>query len=67
MRGQLHEVEVAYIASHVASALKYLASKLILHRDLKLSNLLLNKDMIVKVCDFDFAKEMASDVGITYS
>ena len=66
-RGKLHEVEVAYIAGQVIDAMRFLHKKFILHRDLRLSNLMLTKDMIVKVIDFDIAKELTSDVGITKS
>mgnify|MGYP002634161120 CR=1 FL=1 len=66
-RGKLHEVEVAYIAGHVIDAMRFLHKKFILHRDLRLPNLLLTKDMNVKVIDFDIAKELTSDVGITKS
>lgn len=66
-RGKLHEVEAGYMAIQLISALKYLSQKLILHRDLKLSNLLLSKDMTLKVCDFDSAKEVSSDLDLTAS
>ena len=38
--------------------MKYMRSMNIIHRDLKLGNLLLNEDMDVKVCDFGLAAKI---------
>jgi polo-like kinase 1 len=40
--------------------LKFLRQKKIIHRDLKLGNLLLGKNMEVKVCDFGLAVQLNS-------
>lgn len=40
----------------MAEALSYLHSKGITHGDIKLDNLLISVDFLVKICDFGFAK-----------
>lgn len=44
--------QVQTIAAQLVSALYYLHSHRILHRDMKPQNILLGKDGIVKLCDF---------------
>jgi len=41
--------------------MKYLKSMKVIHRDLKLGNLLLNDKMDVKVCDFGLAAKVTFD------
>lgn len=38
----------------------HIHSKGIAHRDLKLANILLKKDLTIKLADFGFAKEQSS-------
>jgi mitogen-activated protein kinase 15 len=40
-------------------ALKYLHSAALLHRDMKPSNILLNSDCHIKVCDFGLCRSLA--------
>ncbi|NWW99532.1 STK36 kinase, partial [Caloenas nicobarica] len=57
--GTLPEDQVQTIAAQLVSALYYLHSHRILHRDMKPQNILLGKDGIVKLCDFGFARAMS--------
>jgi fused-like protein len=50
--GALAEEQVQVIACQLVSALHYLHSHRILHRDMKPQNILLCKDNKVKLCDF---------------
>ncbi|NWR50731.1 STK36 kinase, partial [Regulus satrapa] len=57
--GSLPEDQVQAIAAQLISALYYLHSHRILHRDMKPQNILLGKDGVVKLCDFGFARAMS--------
>ncbi|KAJ7345973.1 hypothetical protein JRQ81_001923 [Phrynocephalus forsythii] len=57
--GNLPEEQVQAIASQLVSALYYLHSHRILHRDMKPQNILLGKGGVVKLCDFGFARAMS--------
>ncbi|KAM7374226.1 hypothetical protein PAMP_006897 [Pampus punctatissimus] len=57
--GSLPESQVREIACQLVSALYYLHSHRILHRDMKPQNILLGKSGIVKLCDFGFARAMS--------
>ncbi|XP_067112759.1 serine/threonine-protein kinase 36 [Osmerus mordax] len=57
--GNLPESQVAEIAHQLVSALYYLHSHRILHRDMKPQNILLGKGGVVKLCDFGFARAMS--------
>ena len=47
-----------YILWQALKALKYMHSAELLHRDMKPSNLLLNSDCLMKVCDFGLARSL---------
>uniref|UniRef100_A0A4W5Q154 non-specific serine/threonine protein kinase n=1 Tax=Hucho hucho TaxID=62062 RepID=A0A4W5Q154_9TELE len=57
--GNLPESQVRDIACQLVSALYYLHSHRILHRDMKPQNILLGKGGVVKLCDFGFARAMS--------
>ncbi|TNN72519.1 Serine/threonine-protein kinase 36 [Liparis tanakae] len=57
--GHLPERQVHEIACQLVSALYYLHSHRILHRDMKPQNILLGKSGVVKLCDFGFARSMS--------
>ena len=49
------EENVKVILKDMLKALAYLHSKNIVHRDLKLENILISKDMRIKLIDFGFS------------
>lgn len=49
------EPEVRFWSVQMAGAIKYMHAKGIIHRDLKMGNIFLDKDMNVKVGDFGLA------------
>jgi len=57
----LTEPEVRYFMKQIIVAIKYLHNNHIIHRDLKLGNILLDKDLIVKLCDFGLAARIKDD------
>ncbi|KAM4025845.1 LOW QUALITY PROTEIN: serine/threonine-protein kinase 36 [Anomaloglossus baeobatrachus] len=59
--GSLSEDLVKAVSAQLVSALYYLHSHRILHRDMKPQNILLGKDGTVKLCDFGFARELSLD------
>lgn len=54
-RGKISEDEAKFYMFHLANALKYLRLKGIIHRDIKLGNILLDADMFPKLADFGLA------------
>jgi len=56
----LAPIHQRYIIYQLLKCLKYLHSAKLLHRDMKPSNLLLNSDCEVKVCDFGLARILDS-------
>lgn len=51
----LNEQEVADYVRQLAIGIKYMQDRGIMHRDLKLSNILLTEDKVVKIIDFGLA------------
>ena len=54
-RKRLTEPEAAYYMTHVLQAVQYLHDKNVIHRDLKLGNLFLDKQLHIKVGDLGLA------------
>lgn len=55
----LTEDEVCHYLMQIVEGLLYLHRHQIIHRDLTLSNLLINKDMAVKIADFGLATQLS--------
>jgi len=54
-RNCLTEAESRYFMWQLAEATNYMQENLVMHRDLKLANVFLSKDMTVKIGDFGLA------------
>ncbi|XP_061659818.1 serine/threonine-protein kinase 36-like isoform X3 [Syngnathoides biaculeatus] len=65
--GSLPESQVCEIACQLVSALYYLHSRRILHRDMKPQNILFDKNGVVKLCDFGFARAMSVSTMVVTS
>ena len=65
--GHLPENQVQSVACQLVSALFYLHSHRILHRDMKPQNILVAKGGVVKLCDFGFARAMSSNTLVLTS
>jgi serine/threonine protein kinase len=56
--GPLAEDTVALYCNQILDALKYLQEKFVIHRDLKLSNLLIDGEYNIQLCDFGLATQL---------
>ena len=56
--GPLPESQIRELGLQLAKGLHYLHSNKIIHRDLKLCNVLLTEDDVVKICDFGLAVKL---------
>ncbi|XP_058065310.1 serine/threonine-protein kinase fused [Anopheles bellator] len=65
--GSLSETKTQKITFDLVSALYYLHSHRILHRDLKPQNILLDRNMCAKLCDFGFARNMTMGTHVLTS
>ncbi|CAG5105995.1 Oidioi.mRNA.OKI2018_I69.chr1.g2634.t1.cds [Oikopleura dioica] len=63
--GPLEEPKSVFAVSCILEALDYLHSSLIVHRDVKPENMLIDERGYVKLADFGFAKRMSSKNAIT--
>lgn len=59
--GVFKEHRAKPIVAQILKSLEYCHSKAILHRDIKLDNILLDKDMQVKLCDFGVSRYMSDE------
>ncbi|XP_055909302.1 serine/threonine-protein kinase fused [Eupeodes corollae] len=65
--GAISEDKAQKLICHLVSALYYLHSNRILHRDLKPQNVLLNDDLHAKLCDFGLARNMTMGTHVLTS
>ncbi|CAL4083629.1 unnamed protein product, partial [Meganyctiphanes norvegica] len=66
-RGPLTELRVRQISCDLVSAIYYLHSQRILHRDIKPQNILLSQDGVAKLCDFGFSRKMGINTYVLTS
>nr|XP_019009192.1 STE/STE7/MKK protein kinase [Kwoniella pini CBS 10737]OCF47973.1 STE/STE7/MKK protein kinase [Kwoniella pini CBS 10737] len=68
MRGMMcSEHVLGRIASSVLKGLDYLHDHRIIHRDIKPSNIVLNKQGVVKLCDFGVSGELVDSIAGTFT
>jgi len=60
-RQAITETEVRYYAKQIMAGTIYIHSQQVLHRDLKLENMLLSNNMVVKIGDFGLATSFADN------
>ncbi|QLG74400.1 hypothetical protein HG535_0G02830 [Zygotorulaspora mrakii] len=60
-RKVLTEPEVRFFATQICGAIKYMHSRRVIHRDLKLGNIFFDKDYNLKIGDFGLAAVLAND------
>lgn len=65
--GPLAERRVQQISCDLVSAIYYLHSQRILHRDIKPQNILLSQDGVAKLCDFGFSRKMGINTYVLTS
>ena len=57
----ISELEVRYYLAQILSAVKYMHENRVIHRDLKLGNLFLGQNLVIKIGDFGLATKLEYD------
>ncbi|EFO13344.1 CAMK/CAMKL/NIM1 protein kinase, partial [Loa loa] len=66
-RGKLSENDCKPMFAQIISAISYMHSKNIIHRDIKAENVMLSEDGLIKLADFGFACQVnANDMLTTF-
>ena len=60
-RKKLDETVAKYLFKQAAKSLAYCHSNLVLHRDIKLENLLLDEEGTIKLCDFGVSRQLKKE------
>ena len=60
-QGPFSSAQIFHVLRDILSALRYLREQGVLHRDLKLDNVLLTPDYRAKICDFGVAERLRSN------
>ena len=63
-RTKLSEKVAKFIFRQIIEALQYIHSKNIIHRDIKLDNILIDLNNTIKLCDFGVSKEIRNNLPI---
>jgi serine/threonine protein kinase len=64
-RKNITEAEARYYLWQIVESLEYIHKNMILHHDLKLGNILLTKDLKIKICDFGLAEKLGTTTSLT--
>ena len=64
-RGKLPERMALELVRQVAVALEYAWQRKIIHRDIKPLNIMLTRDLKVKLCDLGLSKDVTQDISLT--
>ena len=57
-RKRLDESHARFFFKQIASGLKYCHKNLVVHRDIKLDNLLIDEEGQIKICDFGVSRRL---------
>ncbi|OHT14259.1 hypothetical protein TRFO_15417 [Tritrichomonas foetus] len=65
MKEKLSFLEITDIFSQIVQGIQYIHENGVVHRDIKLENILLTKDSVVKLCDFGLSRQVTNETLCT--